>query len=299
MIKDNEAFLAYASVCGQVPMMHKVLIGNPILLRLMSPMETWNQVLVFTMKAMNGRASMARDRGASKADIEGPDLMSRWTTDTQDLNILELVIHLSTNIFAGSDTTAIALRAVIYFLCRHHECLERLVHEIDTADQRGSLSHPITYKEATAGMPYLGAVIREAMRLFSPVGLPLEREVPAEGLQVLGYHIPAGTIVGINPWVTNRSSAFGPDPEKFNPDRWLTASESQIHRMENIWELNFGGGSRKCLGRNVAMIEIHKVIPELLRQYRVRLTHPEKEWRTSNYWFVQQKGLICSLTMRR
>lgn len=298
MIKDNEEFMAYASVCGQVPEMHKFLLGNPLLLRLMKPMETWNQVVRFTLKAMNGRTSNNRDQGPIKADIEGPDLMSRWIRSLPDMNIRELLVHLSTNIFAGSDSTATALRAVIYFLCRHRDCMDRLVSEIDEADRQGGLSSPITYKEATTKMAYLGAVIKEAMRLFPPVGLMYERHVPAEGLQLHDYHIPAGTIVGINPWVTNRSSAFGPDPEKFCPERWLTASESQMKEMENIWELNFGGGSRKCLGRNVSLIEIHKVIPELLRQYRVRLTNPEKEWETSNYWFVQQKGLICSLEKR-
>ncbi|OAP58487.1 hypothetical protein AYL99_07577 [Fonsecaea erecta] len=302
MMKAIEGMLAYAALCGQVPEVHHALLGNPLFTRLMPAMETWNQVLVFTLKAINGRASIKRDGELINADVEGRDMLSRWayvkSSDPLKMNTRDIVVHLSTNVFAGSDTTAIALRAIVYFLCRHPECMDRLVSEIDNADRQGKLSQPITFKEATTALPYLGAVVKESMRLHPSVGLLMERHVPAEGLTVQGYHIPAGTIVGINPWVTNRSAVFGPEPEKFNPDRWLTAPETQLKEMDTIWELNFGAGSRKCIGRNISWIEIHKVIPELLRQYHVELTYPEKEWHICNHWFVQQEGVICTLKKR-
>ncbi|KIW29387.1 uncharacterized protein PV07_05205 [Cladophialophora immunda] len=151
------------------------------------------------------------------------------------MTLRDMVLHVSTNIFAGVDTTSIALRAIVYYLCRHPKCMDRLVTEIDTADKEGELSHPISYKEATTILPYLGTVIKEAMRLHPSVGMLLERQVPAEGLFIEGYQIPAGTIVGINPWVTNRSPAFGTDPDDFNPDRWLSADEERLKQMDNFW----------------------------------------------------------------
>jgi cytochrome P450 len=303
MMKAIDGMLTYASLCGQVPEMHAVLLGNPLFTLLMPAMETWNQVLLFTLKAINGRASVKRDGELIDADVEGRDMLSRWayvkSSDPLKMNTRDIITHLSGNVFAGSDTTAIALRAIIYFLCRHPVCMERLVAEIDNADRQGNLSHPIGYKEANALLPYLTAVVKESIRLHPSVGLLLERHVPAEGLSIPGYHIPAGTIVGINPWVTNRdATAFAPDPEAFNPNRWLSAPEDQRRQMDNIFELNFGAGSRKCIGRNISWIEMMKVIPELLRQYRVELTYPDKEWETCNHWFVQQKGLICNLVRR-
>ncbi|EXJ60076.1 cytochrome P450 oxidoreductase [Cladophialophora yegresii CBS 114405] len=302
MMKAIEGMLTYAALCGQVPEMHDLLLGNPLFTKLMPAMETWNQVLVFTLKAINGRASIKRDGELINADVEGRDMLSRWayvkSSDPLKMSSRDIIVHLSTNVFAGSDTTAIALRAIVYFLCRNPECMDQLVAEIDAVDKAGKLSRPISHKEATTELPYLGAVVKEAMRIHPSVGFLMERHVPAEGLDVQGYHIPAGTIVGINPWVTNRSPVFGPEPEKFNPSRWLTASQEQLKEMDNIWELNFGAGSRKCIGRNISWIEIHKVIPELLRRYRVELTYPEKEWHICNHWFVQQEGLICSLTRR-
>jgi len=302
MMKAIEGMLTYAALCGQVPETHAVLLGNPLLAKLMPAMETWNQVLVFTLKAINGRASIDRDGELINADVEGRDMLSRCayvkSSDPLKMTTRDIVVHLSANVFAGSDTTAITLRAIAYFLCRNQACMDRLVAEIGEADKQGKLSHPVSHKEATTLLPYLAAVIKEAVRLHPAVGFLMERHVPAEGLEVEGYHIPGGTIVGINPWVTNRLPVFGSEPENFNPDRWLTASEGQLKEMDNVWEFNFGAGSRKCIGRNISWIEIHKVIPELLRQYRVELTYPEKEWQICNRWFVQQKGLICTLTKR-
>lgn len=302
MMKAIEGMLAYASLCGQVPEWHKLLLGNPLLAKLMPAMETWNQVLVFTLKAINGRASIKRDGELLNADVEGRDMLSRWayvkSSDPDKMNTRDIIVHLSTNVFAGSDTTAIALRAIVYFLCRNPKCMERLVQEIDTADKQSLLSDPISYKEATTSLPYLGAVVKESMRLHPSVGLLMERHVPSEGVQVGDKHIPGGTIVGINPWVTNRNVDVFPNPEAFVPERWLEASDSQLRDMESLWELNFGAGSRKCIGRNISMIEIYKVIPQLFRTFRVELTRPDDEWKICNHWFVQQEGLICTLTRR-
>ena len=255
MMKAIEGMLAYASLCGQVPEYHKLLLGNPVLGALMPAMETWNQVLVFTMKAINNRASIQRDGELINADTEGRDMLSRWayvkSSNPDKMSTRDIIVHLSTNVFAGSDTTAIALRAIIYFLCRHPQCMQKLIQEIDARDQAGNLSNPISYKEAN-DMPYLYAVLKESMRLHPSVGLLMERHVPSRGVEIDGHFLKAGTIVGINPWVTNHNTEVFPDPYKFRPERWLEASAEQLKAMDNLWELNFGGGSRKCIGRNIS-----------------------------------------------
>lgn len=261
MMKAIEGMLTYAALCGQVPEYHKYLLGNPLFSLLMPAMETWNQVLVFTLKAINSRASIKRDGELLAADTEGRDMLSRWayvkSSHPDKMTTRDIVVHLSTNVFAGSDTTAIALRAIVYFLCRHPAVEQKLVAELTAADANGSLSSPISYKQASTLLPYLDAVVREAMRLHPSVGLLMERHVPAGGLHIHGRFLPAGTIVGINPWVTNRDvEVFAPDPDVFRPERWIKADETQRKRMDALWELNFGGGSRKCIGRNISWIEI-------------------------------------------
>ena len=302
MMKAIEGMLAYAALCGQVPEYHKYLLGNPIFTAMMPAMETWNQVVLFTLKAINSRASLKRDGELINADVEGRDMLSRWayvkSSDPDKMTTRDIVVHLSTNVFAGSDTTAITLRAIVYFLCRHPVAREKMVAELDAVDAQGQLGSPISYKEASTLLPYMSAVVMESMRLHPSVGLLMERHVPAGGLDIHGHHLPSGTIVGINPWVTNRDVSVFPDPEAFRPERWLGATDAELKRMDSLWELNFGWGSRKCIGRHISWVEINKVIPELYRQFEVQLAQPDKEWRIINHWFVQQEGVECVLRRR-
>src|SRR5436853_180332 len=97
------------------------------------------------------------------------------------MNTRDIIVHLSANVFAGSDITAIALRAVIYFLIRSLDTMKKLVAQIDEANQSGKSSNPIRYKEAITHLPYLDAIIKEAMRLHPSVGLLLELHVPLGG----------------------------------------------------------------------------------------------------------------------
>lgn len=255
MMKAIEGMLYYAAVCGQVPELHRVLLGNPIFTALLPAMETWNQVLVFTLKVINGRASIKRDGELIHSDVEGRDFLSRLahvkSSDPDKMSTRDIVVATSGNVFAGSDTTAIALRAMIYFLCKNPSCMQKLLTEIDQADKAGQLSTPISYKEATA-LPYLNGVIKEAIRVHSSVGLIIERHVPKGGVEIDGHFLKGGTIVGINPWVVNYNEEVFPDPTAFKPERWMNASQEHLKQMDALWELNFGGGARKCVGRHIS-----------------------------------------------
>lgn len=92
---------------------------------------------------------------------------------------------------AGSDTTAIALRAVVYFLCKNPGKLRKLQSELDDAEKNGKLSEPITYAEALS-LAYLQAVLKEAMRLHPSTGFTMARVVPKGGTVLLGHSLPEG-----------------------------------------------------------------------------------------------------------
>ena len=100
---------------------------------------------------------------------------------------------------AGSDTTSNALRAVVYFLIKNPEKLERLRLEIAEQEQDSLSSNPVTYKEANA-MPYLQAVLKEAMRLHPSTGLTLSRMVPTGGMSLLCHQIPQGVCSSLVPF---------------------------------------------------------------------------------------------------
>ncbi|KAJ6004050.1 hypothetical protein N7522_005695 [Penicillium canescens] len=301
MIGAIQGMLVYASLCGQIPEMHNVLLGNPLFPIFVPSMESWNQVVQFTLKAMNSRVSLQRDGEIDQDGKDGgKDMLSRWMAmhraDPEKFSTRDAIVHLSANVFAGSDTTAIALRAILYFLMRNPDIMAKVQAEIDTAVLEGKAGNPISYRESLAHLPYMSAVIKETLRLHPSVGLILEREVPKPGVTISGKYIPAGTTVGINAWVVNRNSQVFYDADSFIPERWINSSPENLKEMDHSI-FTFGAGSRTCLGKNISFIEMHKIVPQLLREFDIRL-HRSGGWKTRNIWFVQQDGLVCDLVRR-
>ena len=76
------------------------------------------------------------------------------------------------------------------------------------------------------------------------------------------HYADAKTVVGINSWVAHRNShVFGADVDKFIPERWLVDDE-QYKRMDRYF-MAFGMGSRICIGKNISLMEMAKIIPQL------------------------------------
>ncbi len=154
------------------------------------------------------------------------------------------------NRFAGSDTTAIAIRSIFYHLMKDPTCMDKLVAEIDDFESRGLLSKPqIKYAEAIK-MPYLTACCKEGMRLHPSVGLGLPRHTPPGGAIIAGHFFPAGSRVSINAAVIHYDqSIFGEDAAEFDPDRWIQSDAAMMGRHM----LHFGGGSRTCIGKHACL----------------------------------------------
>ena len=227
------------------------------------------------------------------------DLREKKPDSFSDREVLSIMLA---NLTAGSDTTAISLRAVLFYVLRTPGVLPRLLRELDSSN----LNMPVTWK-ASQQLPFLDACIKEALRLHPAVGLGLERIVPSNGLTLTdGTSVRPGTVVGMNAWVVHRNKAiFGLDADMYNPDRWLKqpheSDEAFTDRFNSMrrCDLTFGYGERVCLGRNISMIEIYKVIPSLLLRFEVQLAEPERVWTTCNRWFVFQKDLYCTLQKRQ
>jgi cytochrome P450 len=208
-----------------------------------------------------------------KKKVDSIDLLGRFMQegekDPELVNDRQIMGLTVSNIFAGSDSTAITFRTIFYYLLRQPETMAKLMAELDQAsfDREGGI---IGWKEARE-LPYLTAVVHEALRIFPAVGVPLERVVPAGGLEVCRYFLPAGTIVGASAWTLHRKeSIFGDRTEEFRPERWLEGSESQKTLMNNAL-FTFGIGSRSCIGRNISMLEIYKLVPTMLKKFNVSL----------------------------
>jgi len=253
IIAAIEGRLVYNSIIGQVPYLHKYLFGN----RLISALTKWipaiarlNQTKrIVAFAAENLRRYQSKEFNT----IELQDLLARFKRYRDGEQVMDdraLLSNSTSNMsvsfrspfanvtdsqptsFAGADTTAISLRAIFYYLARNPSVQSALFAEIDRADAAGHLSHPVTFAEAM-NLPYLQAVIKEALRMHPGVGLLLERVVPPEGAEFESVYLPGGTVVGMNPWVVARDrGVYGEDADAFRPERWLDADENRLKAME-------------------------------------------------------------------
>lgn len=188
IIEAIEGRLIYNSIVGQVPWLHPYLFGNTFVAWLASfvpsiaILNSSRCIVAFTSRQI----ARYHNKETNTGDLK--DMLDRFkkTKDGGELmSESELLSASSGNIFAGSDTTAASMRAIIYYLCRNPEAHEKLLTEIDGADRDGKLSDPVTFAEAQE-MKYLQAVIKEALRMHPAVGLLLERVVPRGGVVLQG-----------------------------------------------------------------------------------------------------------------
>ncbi|KAF2088868.1 cytochrome P450 [Saccharata proteae CBS 121410] len=238
-----EGALRSAAWIGQVPWLYWLhdylspLIGNRLGITARN-----GSLRQFALREVEAR----KDRGSDRKDILSK-LFAVHKEKPADFDYDGVVSMASSNIFAGSDTTAISTRAIIYYLLKNPECKRKLMDEIDGLKKEGKISDPVTLDEANQ-MPYLQATMYEALRLHPAVGMSLPRVVPAGGVEIDGRFLPAGTTVGVNPWVVHRNKeVYGEDVEAFRPERWLKEDNGDMHRFF----FAFGSGARMCLGRNV------------------------------------------------
>ncbi|KAG9901824.1 cytochrome P450, partial [Aureobasidium melanogenum] len=195
---------------------------------------------------------------------------------------------------AGADTVAIAMRAALFHLNTNPEVLQKLREEIDAVDA----VKPLSYKQ-TQQLPYLKAVVRESLRMYSSLPAQLYRIVPSSGLAIDGHLIPSGTVVGISSLAQNRDTAiFGQDADIFNPDRWL-GDESKARYLEAAL-FNFGGtGIRSCPGQDLAMIELYKFIAQMVQKFEFELVDQAHPFSVKTYFFAIQSDMRMRVAHRK
>lgn len=173
----------------------------------------------------------------------------------------ELHDELITLVFAGHETTGIALAWALYWLLRNPDCMSRLMAEIDTLGRE-----PLP--EALARLPYLDCVVHETLRLH-----PIVPDIPRElvrPLELEGYTIPAGVGVAVATTLVHDRADIYPEPRRFKPERFLERKFSPFEYMP------FGGGFRRCIGAAFATYEMKIVLGTILSRYRLVLANQDE-----------------------
>jgi cytochrome P450 len=242
---------------GQVTAPSNSVIGVVALLRRdFGPLQVWTKFLR-ARDALDQAlyAEIAARRGAEdlaeRDDILSILLQAR-DEDGQPMSDVELRDELMTLLLAGHETTATALAWFFDLVLHHPQVLERLRAEAQT-------------DETT----YLDAAINETLRV-RPVVAMIARKLQ-EDMQVGPYLVPAGTVVAPNIFLTHRRADIYPDPLSFRPERFIDDKPEMY-----AW-LPFGGGIRRCVGAEFALMEMRIAIPEILRRVIIEAASPKLE----------------------
>ncbi|KAK4055695.1 hypothetical protein OIV83_000241 [Microbotryomycetes sp. JL201] len=217
---------------------------------------------------------------------------------------------------AGSDTTAITFRAVLRYIIEDARIYGKVMEEIQTAVDEGKLQFPITYGSGV-NLEYFQACLKETLRLHAAVPWTLPRVVPSGGATVAGRYLPGGIEVSMSPYVVHRRpEAYGPDAHVFKPERWLEADAETKKTMERNL-ITFGSGSRVCIGKNISLMEITKVVPTLLYHFEFNFTprsahsphqlpgrsvdgdlDDREPWNVASQWFATQRDFYVDVKER-
>ncbi|KAB2569010.1 putative cytochrome p450 protein [Lasiodiplodia theobromae] len=289
----------YNGAVGQLPPLDLLLRRNPL-------WRAWQKVVpgaqpLVTRIALDELRKRKEEGGEKEGGGKRRDLLTQLLKahDKDPERFTEGDVFAVTHgaIFAGSDSTASTMQSFIHHILRDRRVYLQIVAEIDAATSAGKLSRVVQFNEAQLHLPYFQAALKEAMRLRPAVGVAMARSVPPTGAEIDGVRYPAGTELDINAWAVHRDKeAFGEDAEVYRPERWLEDGERA--RLMDRHMLQFGGGSHVCIGRNLALLEMNKVLPMLLRDYAMELVHPDRDLDFHTYFFVVQKGLNVRISKR-
>jgi hypothetical protein len=160
---------------------------------------------------------------------------------------LDIASEVADHFLAGIDTTSDTLMFVIWALSRpeHKAYQERLLAEVDSIPSSSCNEDGNPTAEIADKLPYLDAVIKETLRLYSPLPASEPRSLPTD-TTIDGYKIPAGTVVSMSPYTLHRNAGVFPEPLQFKPERWLGECGDMVEMKRWFWA--FSSGGRMCIG---------------------------------------------------
>ncbi|XP_077977069.1 24-hydroxycholesterol 7-alpha-hydroxylase-like [Glandiceps talaboti] len=171
--------------------------------------------------------------------------------------------------------------------------LQSLRDEIKSVigDRKGDLN--IT-EEDLKKMPGIKRAVLEAIRLRSP-GVITRKVI--KPFKIKNYTVPAGDLLMLSPYWAHRNTTHFPDPEKFNPDRWLKADLEKNVFLDGF--VAFGGGRYQCPGRWFALMEIHMLVVMVLHTFDMKLVDPVPLRSPLHLVGTQQPSTQCQIAFSK
>ncbi|KAI3511655.1 hypothetical protein L1887_18812 [Cichorium endivia] len=191
--------------------------------------------------------------------------------DVQRDNATDFTVHrdiikaLILDVFvAGTDTTFGSLVWSTSELIRHPRVMKKAQEEVTRTAQGRSM----ILEKDLENMQYLKAIIKETLRLHTPLPLLVPRE-STKDVKLMGYNIPAGTQATVNAWAIGRDPSVWEEPEEFRPERFLNCSTD--YKGLHFEFLPFGGGRRGCPGIPFAIVILELALANVLYKFDLAL----------------------------
>ena len=190
--------------------------------------------------------------------------------------------------FAGHHTTSTTASWTLLELLRHPDQMDLVMAELDAIAADAGPDGDLTY-QALREMPYVESSIKEALRLHPPLILLLR--VAKRDMEVAGFRVREGDLVGATPAVSDRLPEAFPDADAFRPERYL---EPRVEDVANPWNwIPFGAGRHRCVGAAFAMMQLKAIFGVLLPRYAFELAQPADSYRTDHSKMVVQLAQPC------
>lgn len=231
-------------------------------------MEGWNNIFDFGKMLIDQKIKET----TAKLQASGPDGVQisgylHFLLSSDLISPVEAIGSFPELILAGVDTTSNTLTWALYHLSKDPELQAALHEEVVGVVPAGQKPQHKDF----AHMPLLKAVFKETLRLY-PVVPVNSRIVTEKDIEVGGFFCPKNTHFVFCHYVVSRDESVFPEPNNFQPQRWLKDSHSKkLGVLHAFGSLPFGYGVRSCLGRRLAELEMYLVLSRLIQQYKIVL----------------------------
>lgn len=185
---------------------------------------------------------------AAKSDLDTP------IEQFVQAHRLEMASEMLDHVLAGFDTSSITLTWLAWELSRE----PNTVWQTKLRDEIAQLQGSRDLKQIDQ-LPLLHACLMESLRVHAAIPGNQPRVSPPSATLGPFSNIPAGVRVQSQAWSLHRNPTVFPDPDDWQPSRWLDADESQLRQMGK-WFWAFGSGGRMCVGSNLALLEMKNVM---------------------------------------
>lgn len=206
-----------------------------------------------------GISSKEKDAGEVPADHDKGngnifETLLKSDLPPEERSIARLVEDAQTFVGAGATTASNALALATYYIITDPRILNTLMTELNTT--RPDPHHqPILPLIELEKLPYLSAVVLEALRISYGVSHRLQRISPEESFCYHDVVLPAGTPVSMSSVLMHDNEGIFPEPRKFKPERWLPLGTTGMALQKYL--VPFSRGSRQCLGMHLAWAEMY------------------------------------------